>query len=184
MRPRRLLLSCSTAGAQEAAQSAGSRAAGRARKARGVALVVALGLLLCVGLWAGSSLLDPVTRSSDCPRVASAFVDALRDGDERLVRSLTSSDHDIAEWFATRRGYGCPFSLDLDASVGSVVCGGPDANGRWSCGYHYLCSLGEVYAFDVDNIELEQQETRCKVTAWSKPCETFGWAEIGSHQCD
>jgi hypothetical protein len=135
----------------------------------GVCLILfALGLVL-------EGILDPVTRSTDCGRVARAFADALRNGDARLARSLAVSDTGIDDWMSVRRGSSCPFSLDIDAYDAPMVCSySNDDAATWSCGYHYLCRLGGWYLFRLDMIELEQTAEGCRVTQWSQPCEAFG----------
>lgn len=124
-------------------------------------------------------LMDPVSRSTDCVRVARAFTDALMTGDARLARSLTVSDAGIDAWMSARRGFSCPFSLDIEASVGSMVCGsGNDAPTEYSCGFTYFCWLGGSYLFRLETIDLQQKAEGCRVTFWSPPCEAFG-DEVG-----
>ena len=127
--------------------------------------------------------LDPVSRSTDCGRVARTFADALRTGDTRLARSLTVSDAGIAEWMSARPGFSCPFSLDLDAYESGMVCGysGNDPD-EWNCGHHYFCWLGGRYLFRLETIELEQKVEGCRVTYWSEPCEAFG-DEVFGDKC-
>ncbi len=135
-------------------------------------LLFGLGMML-------ARLIDPVSRSTDCARVAGAFTDALMTGDAGLARTLAVSDAGIAEWMSARRGFSCPFSLDIEASVGSMVCGsGNNAPTEYSCGFSYFCGLGGSYLFRLETIDLEQKAEGCRVTSWSPPCEAFG-DEVG-----
>jgi hypothetical protein len=149
-------------------------------------LLVPLALLvLCAMLLLSSIALDrilhPITRSTDCGEVASAFVHALMTGDARLARSLAVSDAGIDRWMSTRRGFSCPFSLDIESSVGTMVCGygSPDEPNEWSCGYSFICTLRGGYKFSASQIELKGKPDGCRVTHWSQPCEAYGWTEIG-----
>ncbi len=124
-------------------------------------------------------ILDPVSRSTNCGRVASAFAEALRTGDDRLARSLAVSDVGIEEWMSARRGFSCPFSLDIEASESSLVCGSSNnAPTEYGCGFYYLCSLGGSYLFRLETIDLQQKAEGCRVTHFSPPCEAFG-EEVG-----
>ncbi len=127
--------------------------------------------------------LDPVSRSTDCGRVARAFTDALMTSDARLARSLAASDAGIDEWMSERRGFSCPFSLDLEAYDSSMICGSSNKYPtEWNCGFHYFCRLGGLYLFSLEPIELEQKAEGCRVTYWSKPCEAFG-DEVFDEKC-
>ncbi len=149
-------------------------------------VVLGTGLGVCLILFglgiALPRILDPVTRSTDCGRVARAFVDAIRTGDARLARSLAVSDAGIVEWMSTRRGFSCPFSLDLEAYDSSMVCGSSNLSTEWNCGFHYFCWLGGRYLFRLERIELEQRAEGCRVTYWSEPCEAFG-DEVFGDKC-
>lgn len=128
-------------------------------------------------------LIDPVSRSTDCGRVARAFTDALMTGDARLARSLAASDAGIEEWMSARRGFSCPFSLDIEASESSLVCGSSNnASTEYSCGYNYFCRLGGSHLFRLETIELDQKAEGCRVTFWSPPCEAFG-DEVFGNKC-
>ncbi len=124
-------------------------------------------------------LIYPVSRSTDCGRVARAFADALMTGDARLARSLAVSDAGIDAWMAARRGFSCPFSLDIEAYESSLVCGSSNnAPTEYSCGYNYFCGLGGSYLFRLETIDLQQKAEGCRVTFWSPPCEALG-DEVG-----
>jgi len=149
--------------------------------------VLGAGLGLCLILFGLGivlpRILDPVSRSTNCGRVASAFAEALRTGDARLARSLAVSDAGIVEWMSVRQGFSCPFSLDLDAYESGLVCGHSDnAPDEWNCGHQYICWLGGWYLFRLETIELEQKVEGCRVTYWSEPCEAFG-NEILDEKC-
>ena len=76
---------------------------------------------------------------------------------------------------SARRGFSCPFSLDIEASESSLVCGsGNKAPTEDSCGFNYFCRLGDSYLFRLETIDLEQKVEGCRVTFWSPPCEAFG----------
>ncbi len=80
---------------------------------------------------------------------------------------------------SARRGFSCPFSLDIEASESSLVCGsGNKAPTEDSCGFNYFCRLGDSYLFRLETIDLEQKVEGCRVTFWSPPCEAFG-DEVG-----
>lgn len=123
-------------------------------------------------------LIYPVSRSTDCGRVARAFTDALMTGDARLARSLAISDAGIDAWMSARRGVSCPFSWDDETSTG-LVCGaeGPEGSEQWNCGFSYACIRRDYY-FTLESLELEQMPDGCRVTYWSPPCEAFG-DEVG-----
>ena len=147
-------------------------------RSRLLLVVLGAGLGLCLILFGLGivlpRILDPVTRSTDCGRVARAFTDALMTGDAGLARSLAVSDAGIDAWMSTRRGFSCPFSLDFEAYDSSMVCGSSNLSTEWDCGFHYFCRLGGRYLFRIAGIELEQKAEGCRVTYWSEPCEAFG----------